>query len=173
MPGANDTSAALDVTRLLAGAAKTIRNVRYCWLATATPGGAANVRPMQAVLHDVSEDKDAWTIRFLTDGRSRKVADIRRTGQATIVFQDDADVAFVALSGRATLFVSEAEVRKYWKHAYDAFFPTEADRIYAAFVEVDVARMELWIRGVTPEPFGMRTTILERVAGRGWRVMSQ
>ena len=25
--------------------------------------------------------------------------------------------------------------------------------------------MELWIRGVTPEPFGLQTTVLERDAG--------
>jgi hypothetical protein len=31
--------------------------------------------------------------------------------------------------------------------------------------------MELWIRGVTPEPFGLRATVLERRAGDGWRVI--
>jgi hypothetical protein len=30
--------------------------------------------------------------------------------------------------------------------------------------------MELWIRGVTPEPFGLRPTILERDDGGGWRL---
>ncbi len=159
--------------RLLAGAAKTIRNVRYCWLATAAPDGSAHLRPMQAVLHDLAEDKDTWTIRFLTDGRSRKVADIRGTDSVAVIFQHDADAAFVALSGRATLSASEAEVRQRWRAAYDAVFPSDADKANAVFVEVDVARMELWIRGVPPEPFGMRTTILERVARRGWRVMSQ
>jgi hypothetical protein len=29
--------------------------------------------------------------------------------------------------------------------------------------------MELWIRGVTPEPFGLLPTVLERDAGGGWR----
>ena len=51
------------------------------------------------------------------------------------------------------------------------YFPTEQDRANAIFVEVDVERMELWIRGVTPEPFGLRATILERDAGRGWRLV--
>jgi hypothetical protein len=31
--------------------------------------------------------------------------------------------------------------------------------------------MELWIRGVTPEPFGMRPTTLERDAGGAWRLI--
>ncbi len=41
----------------------------------------------------------------------------------------------------------------------------------AIFVKVDIERMELWIRGVTPEPYGMRATILEHDAGRGWRLV--
>ena len=31
--------------------------------------------------------------------------------------------------------------------------------------------MELWIRDVTPEPFGLRATVLERYA-EGWRLIS-
>ena len=55
---------------------------------------------------------------------------------------------------------------------YDTYFPSAADRANAVFVAVAVARINLWIRGVTPEPFGLRTTILERDAGHGWRVIS-
>jgi len=36
-------------------------------------------------------------------------------------------------------------------------------------VEVDIERMELWIRGVTPEPFGLLPTKLERGEGGAWR----
>ncbi len=32
--------------------------------------------------------------------------------------------------------------------------------------------MELWIRGVTPEPFGLRATVLERDASGGRRVVA-
>ena len=63
-------------------------------------------------------------------------------------------------------------MRERWKPAYDAYFPTETDRASAIFVEVEVERMELWIRGVTPEPFGLRATVLERDAGVGWRVVA-
>lgn len=41
----------------------------------------------------------------------------------------------------------------------------------ALFVEVAIERMELWIRGVTPEPFGTKPTVLER-EGEGWRLVS-
>jgi general stress protein 26 len=171
MPIANDERPDVDVSRLLAGAAKAIRNIRFCWLVTAAQDGGSRQRPMERLPIDAGEDE--WTIRFLTDGRSGKAADIRRAGRVAVIFQHAPDDAFATLIGKATLCESASEVRTRWKGAYDAVFPSEADRANAAFVKVDIARMELWIRGVTPEPFGMRTTILERDAGHGWRVTSQ
>ena len=47
----------LDVTRLVAGAAKTVTRVRYCWLATASEAGPPRVRPMGRVLNDPGEDE--------------------------------------------------------------------------------------------------------------------
>jgi general stress protein 26 len=165
---AKDQGEESDIGRLLAGAAKTIGVARYCWLATAAKGGGVNHRPMGRLLPDLGEDE--WTLRFLTDGRSRKAEEMRREGAITMIFQHDPDDAFVTLIGHATLSGGEAEVRARWKSAYDVYFPSQADRANAAFVKVDVARMELWIRGVTPEPFGLRPTILERDVGGGWRL---
>jgi general stress protein 26 len=168
MLAATDKPGAATVTSFLAGAAKAIGSVRYCWLVTKTADGSPGLRPMGRLPHDAGED--AWTIRFITDARTHKVADMRRDGSVTIVFQHDPDDAFVTLSGKADLRESESEVRERWKDAYGAYFPTAQDRANAVFVKVDIERMELWIRGVTPELFGLRPTILERDAGRGWRV---
>ena len=159
---------AIDVGPLLAGAAKTMRSARYCWLATGTEAGAPHVRPMGRVLNDPGADE--WKIRFLTDGRSHKAADMRRAGEVTILFQHDPDLAFVSLFGKTKLQENTSETRGRWKPAYDVYFPSEADRANAIFVEVEIERMELWIRGVTPEPFGLRATVLERDA-KGWRLI--
>jgi general stress protein 26 len=159
---------AVKVSRLLAGAAKTMRSARYCWLATTVDAGAPHVRPMGRVLNDPGEDE--WKIRFLTDGRSRKAAEMRRAGEVTILFQHDPDLAYVNVIGRAALHEQASETRNRWKPAYDAYFPSEADRASAIFVEVDAQRLELWIRGVTPEPFGLRATVLERDV-EGWRLI--
>ena len=159
---------AIDVGRLLEGAAKTMRSARYCWLTTAAETGAPQVRPMGRVLNDAGEDE--WKIRFLTDGRSRKAADMRRANGVAILFQHDPDLAFVTLIGKAALHEDASETRDRWKPAYDAYFPSEADRASAIFVEVEAQRMELWIRGVTPEPFGLRATVLERDV-EGWRLI--
>jgi general stress protein 26 len=159
---------AAEVNRLLGAASEKIKKVRYCWLVTAAEDGGANPRPMGRLPRDA--DDDEWTLRFITDGRSRKAADMRRASRVAIILQHDPDEAFVTLFGKATLHDNEAEVRKRWKDAYDAFFASAADRANAVFVAVDIERMELWIRGVTPEPFGMRATILERDAGRSWQI---
>ncbi len=159
---------AVEVSGLLAGAAKTMRSARYCWLATTANAGAPHVRPMGRALNDAGEDE--WKIRFLTDGRSRKAADMRGASEVSILFQHDPDLAYVNVIGKAALHEDASETRNRWKPAYDAYFPSAADRASAIFVEVDAQRMELWIRGVTPEPFGLRATVLERSA-KGWRLI--
>ena len=158
---------AVDVSPLLDGAAKTMRSARYCWLATATEAGAPHMRPMGRVLNDPGEDQSR--VRFLTDRRSNKAADMRRASEVSILFQHDPDLAFVTLIGKAELHEDTSETRSRWKAAYDVYFPSAADQANAIFVEVEVGRMELWIRGVTPEPFGLRATVLERDA-EGWRL---
>lgn len=150
---------------LLAGAARTMASVPYCWLVT-TADGAVDTRPMGRLPPEAGED--ALTIRFVTDDRSRKAAAIKRDGAVVVIFENQASDAYVAVTGRATLQEDRSEVRRRWKRGYDLYFPSDDDRAHAAFVEVAIERLELWIRGVTPEPFGMKTTVIER-DGDGWR----
>jgi len=161
---------AADVSRLLAGAAEIMGKVRYCWLVTAAAEGGPRCRPMGWVRHD--EDEDEWTLRFLTDGHSHKTADMRRVDQVSVLFQHAPDDAFVTLTGRVSLAEDKPEIRKRWKAGYNTYFPDGPDQSSAIFVAIDVTRLELWIRGVTPEPFGLRTTVVERDATRRWRVTS-
>ena len=95
---------------------------------------------------------------------------MRRANEVLILFQHDPDLAFVTLIGKAKLHEDASETRDRWKSAYDVYFPSDADRANAIFVEVEIERMELWIRGVTPEPFGLRATVLERDA-EGWHLI--
>ena len=116
-------------------------------------------------------DESDWTIRFVTDGRSTKAYDIRRARKVAVIFQHDADDAYVTLTGAAVLREDASEVRRRWKNAYNVYFPSELNRANAAFVEIDAEHMELRIRGVTPELFGSFTTILERDASGDWRLV--
>ena len=156
----------VQVNHLLAGAKKVVASVRYCWLLTEAETGGANARPMGRLLPGPNEND--WMIRFITGGLSRKAFDIRRANKVGLIFQD-ADDAFVVLAGRAKL-LEASSMRQLWKDDYNVYFPDEENRANATFVEVNVERMELWIRGVTPEPFGMHTTNLERDDGGTWRL---
>jgi len=153
---------------LLAGAAKTMAGVRYCWLVTTADQGAVHGRPMGRIAPEVGEDP--LTVRFLADGRSRKVSEIRQAAAVTAIFENQPDDGYVIVTGRAALQDNPAVVRRRWKRGYEAYFPSEADRAHALFVEVAIERLELWIRGVTPEPFGLRPTVLAREAD-GWRLV--
>jgi general stress protein 26 len=154
------------VERILAGAQKIIAGVQYCWLVSRSDE-SLRARPMGRILS--SESNHDWTIRFLTDLRSRKIADLRHTSTVGLIFQDDGDDAFASLTGAARLIEDAFEVGALWKEdAYVRYFPTEKDRENAGFIEVRIERMELWIRGVTPEPFGLHTTILQRDPQGAW-----
>lgn len=161
-----DPPAQNDIDRLLLGAATTIESVRYCWLISRADG-SIRARPMGRILPSALQNK--WTILFVTNRRSRKAADLRRFDAVTLIFQNDRDDAFVRLSGTARLIEAEQEVRALWnEEAYAKYFPAPEDRANVGFIEVKVTYLELWIRGVTPEPFGMRPTILERNSQSGW-----
>jgi general stress protein 26 len=158
-----------EVSRLLAGASKTMASARCCWLVTSTEAGGVDARPMGRLPPD--PDDSEWTLRFITDARSHKAAETRRASQVAVIFQHNTEDAYVTVVGAGSVHDSAAEVRRLWKPGYDPFFPSETDKANAIFIEVDARRLELWIRGVTPEPFAMQTTVLERDAGGAWRLM--
>ena len=159
---------AADVKQLLGAAAEKISKVRYCWLLTSPAEGGIRPRPMGRLPRDANDDE--WRLRFITDGRSPKAADLRREGRVSVIFQHDPDDVFVAVAGIASLVEDKPEIRRRWTSAYDAFFPAGPDQSSAIFVTIDAARIELWIRGVTSEPFGVRTTVIERDATRAWQL---
>ena len=84
-----------------------------------------------------------------TAGRGKR-PDMRRAGEVAILFQHDPDLAFVTLIGKAALHDSAVRgPRSAGSDAYDVYFPwLRPSRANAIFVEVEVERMELWIRGV-------------------------
>jgi general stress protein 26 len=106
--------------RLLCAVAEKIGKARYCWLLTAAAAGGTRARPMGRVPRDADEEE--WTLRFLTDGLSPKVADLRRVGSASVIFQHDPDDAFVTLAGTASLAEGKPEIHRRWEAAYRYLF---------------------------------------------------
>ena len=150
----------------LAAAAQVVAHARYGWLATSGEAGAVNARPMGRLPQGRGDD---WVLRFVTDARSRKVGEIARGDRVAVIMQREAEDAYLSLAGEAVVRPHARTDAAHWRAAYRAYFPGEGEEAHAAFLEVRVDRVELWIRGVTPEPFGLRTTALERDAAGGWR----
>jgi len=116
--------------------------------------------------------EDEWTVCFVTDGGSRKAAEIRRSGRLTVGYQREADGAYVVLAGPATLVDDQSELRRRWQQGWNVFFPGGPTGSAAVLVRLEVERIELCVRGITPEPFGSRYLALERGATRPWQVVA-
>ncbi len=152
------------VHRLLDAAAANVAECPFCWLlATGAPP-----RPMGPIARQL--DPQSWSLSFITDGRSQKAQALRRSSDVSLLFKRDGQEAYAELSGRAKLVEDRDEVGRRWRRGYDPYFPAPEDRGNATFLDVRIARMSLWIRGVTPEPFGLHTTTLERDEPGDWRL---
>jgi general stress protein 26 len=79
-----------DAQAMLAGAAKAIKALRYCWLVN-RDGETVQARPMGHQLLDSGKDLQCW---FLADLRSRKVSALRRNATINIIFYDERDDAY-------------------------------------------------------------------------------
>lgn len=157
-----------DVNRLLDGAAKVLARTRYCWLSTQDSEQKPTIRPMGILSDEFSNPR--WLLRFLADARSRKIRALCAFQRAVITVQSHTEDAFVLLEGSTDILDNPADICRHWRKGFNTYFPTNDDRKSAVFIDVKTDRMELWIRGVTPEPFGMRATVLERQANGIWEL---
>src|SRR5215472_14909748 len=146
--------------RFLAAATAAMEKARYCWAMTVAEDGSVNARAMGPQKSPTSEDP--FGILFLTRRSSRKALEIGRTGRLSAVYQHDADDSYVTLIGRGVIIADRALLRARWQPAWNQLFPAGADDETAIFVQLEADHIELWVRGVTPEPFGTRGAILER-----------
>jgi general stress protein 26 len=155
--------------QLLAAAAATMAKARYCWAMTIAEDGSVNARPMGQQKSPSGEDP--FGILFLTRRGSRKAQEIGRTGRLSVLYQHDADDGYVTLIGRGIIVTDRALLRARWQPSWNQFFPAGADDEASIFVQLEAERIELWVRGVTVEPFGSRGAILERDRGQPWRLV--
>jgi general stress protein 26 len=153
------------IEQLLEGAASLIGRAKHCWLLTLSDTGRINARPMGCITPKcVGTD---WTLSFLADARTRKIRDILFESDVRIIFECNED-EFAALAGPAAVISSLEVIEQRWRPSFDAYFPTVADRSEAAFLDVRVHEMQLWIRGLTPEPFGSESHSLYRPLDGTW-----
>jgi general stress protein 26 len=160
--------------QLLAAAEATMAKTRYCWAMTIAEDGSVNARPMgpqKPGPQNSPSGEDPFGILFLTRRGSRKAQEIGRTGRLSVLYQQDGDDGYVTLIGRGVIVADRALLRARWQPAWNQFFPTGPDDEASIFVQLEAERIELWVRGVTAEPFGSRGAILERDRGQPWRLV--
>lgn len=157
------------VEQLLAAAAATMEKARYCWAVTVAEDGSVNARPMGPNKSSASEDP--FGVLFLTRRGSRKAREIGHNGTQSVVYQHDADDSYLSLIGRGFIISDRTLLRARWQPHWNQFFPAGADDEAAVFVQLEVNRIELWVRGVMAEPFGTRGAIMERDRGQHWRLV--
>jgi general stress protein 26 len=156
------------IERLLTAADDVVVRARHCWLMTLS-SGRIDARPMGRVLSAPSQAH--WTLGFLADSRSKKVRDIRSAAAVRLIFEHDED-AFVSLAGTAVVIADPDTLERRWLPAYDRNFPTAADKANAVFLDIRAAEIRLWIRGLTPEPFGLQSLTLRRPVEGDWEIQA-
>lgn len=149
-----------EIVQFLAVARDTIAAAPVCWLATRSLEGGANSRAVNSSAGPPGSDE--WTRRFLVRRSSRKVAEMRAAPLVTLAFQHPSGDRYIALGGRANIIDDVAEMRTMWSSGLDAHFPPGFADANMIVIQVNVDRIEIHVRGLTPEPFGAGRKLLER-----------
>jgi len=164
--GSIDGKAAVEVSNLLQIAREIIGKVPMCFAITVDQNGEANARVVQT-----SRLSDEWTIRFMTDRRSRKVEEIEQSGRMTLAYQYDPENQYVSLVGRATI-IDDIDVKQaIWRPQSFKWHPGGPTDPNVVLIDFFTDRIELWssLHSVTPDPTkGLWAAALTREPG-GWR----
>jgi general stress protein 26 len=150
---------------LLQIAREIVASVPACMAITVDRNGDANARVVNP--HSLS---DTWTVRFATDRRSRKSAEIEHSGRLTLAYQHDAGGGYVSLIGHATISEDVAAKIARWNTLADKWFPGGPTDPNVVYVDFTAERIELWSapQGVVPDPVrGLWAAVLVR-GGSGW-----
>src|SRR5262249_30584942 len=130
---------AMDVTELLRIARATTNAVPTCLAITVDHNGDPNARAINA-----SKPTEDWTLRFMTDRRTRKFGEIARTGRLTLVYIDLAGGAYVTLIGGATIIDDPAVKQAIWQPGSFKWHPGGPTDANVVLVEFAAERIELW-----------------------------
>ena len=154
------------IAQFLGAARETIAAVPICWLVTRSTEGGTNARAVNT--WPGAPGSDDWTRRILVRRSSRKVAEIRAAPLATLAYQHPSGDRYIVLGGRATILDDVAQMRTLWNGELDAHFPPGFADANMIVIQFDVDRIDVHVRGLTPEPFGAGRTLLERRPDGSW-----
>lgn len=104
--------------KLIETAKKIITDAKTCALITIDNEGIPRARAM-----DGFAPEENLTIWFGTNSRSRKVAQIKKDPRVTLYYFDSDASSYVLIHGIAQLVSNPEAKEKYWKDAWEVFYP--------------------------------------------------
>ncbi len=122
--------------KLLEAAREVIANARNCALITIDSTGRPHARVMDPFAPDTN-----MVIRLGTNAFSRKVREIQRDDRVALFYFDRENAAYVSLYGRAQVSDDPAILQRWWKKAWEAFYP-EKEKTYRVII-VRPERLEI------------------------------
>jgi len=155
----------LSANELLRLVRETVNAVPTCLAITIDQNGDANARAINA-----SRPSDEWTLRFMTDRRTRKIGEISRTGRMTLAYYHETGGAYVTLLGRAKIIEDIAVKQGIWQPGSFKWHPGGPTDPNVVLVEFTAERIETWNTpgGIVPDPAkGLWAAVLTRDA-TGW-----
>ncbi len=93
---------------------------------------------------DARPDRDTGVILFVTDVRGLKDNEIAACPDVCFTVVDDADKAYLSITGRAEVVRDPVLAAKIWKRADDVWWPKGADDRNVRVLRIVPSRAELW-----------------------------
>jgi general stress protein 26 len=159
---------AVDPAPMLTAARDTMAAARFCVLGTLDAEGHPQARLMEPFPPD-----DQFVVWLGTSPGTRKVAQIRRDGRATLTCVNATGPDYVTLVGRAAVVDDLQARRDHWRDGWDQFFPGGPEGSNYVAIRFDTARVEIVSTShrIAHEPAGPAPAIVERRGG-AWVVVA-
>ncbi|MDH2442788.1 pyridoxamine 5'-phosphate oxidase family protein [Amnibacterium sp. CER49] len=117
--------------------ASLVKGQRFAMLTTVDADGTFASRPM--AMQEVEFDGDLW---FFSEGESRKVSQIHLHPDVNVTVSSND--TWVSLNGRAEVVQDDAQKRRLWNKAVEAWFPDGPDSPRIALIKVHAEAAEYW-----------------------------
>ena len=127
-----------DRGRLVSAAREVMKQARYCTLVTVGDDGQP-----QARIVDPSEPDADFTVWVGTNTLTRKVAQLRKNPQVTLLYFDKATLSYVTLLGSGTLVADPVEKEKHWQTKWAPFFRDGSKSPNLVFIRFKPDKLEI------------------------------
>lgn len=159
------TSSDLSLDHCLQVIRATVSRTKYCFLITPGQGGSPTARLVEPLA-----DLDELTFFIGTHPASRKVKQIAESNAVTLAFSNTDEDANLVIYGTATVSDAPEVKQQYWKSTWRLFFPEGPEGDDYVVIRVQAEKIEIlnFQRNVIPEPFGLRSAVVEKTTD-GWQ----